>query len=141
MRFKRRLTTQVNANLIPMIDVVFQLVIFFMVSSTFIITPGISLVFPDSSTAEPVLMSRLVVTVLSRDEVYLNKERYTLPGLDKRLSELSEEEREEIKTVVLEGDRGISYSLTVEILDVLRRNGFKGINLRTREYGAPPVSD
>ena len=131
MRFKRRLTTQVNVNLIPMIDIVFQLVVFFMISSTFIITPGISLVLPTSTTSEPVIMSKLVLTVISRDEVYFNKEEYTLDGLDKRLSELTEKEREEIKTVVLEGDRGISYSLMVEILDVLRRNGFKGINLRT----------
>ena len=133
MRFKRRLSPQANVNLIPMIDVVFQLVVFFMVSTTFIITPGISLVLPDSSTAEPVLMSRLVVTVISRDEVYLNKERYTLGGLDESLGALSEQEREEIKTVVLEGDRSVSYSLMVEVLDTLRRNGFKGINLRTRE--------
>jgi biopolymer transport protein ExbD len=133
MRFKRRLSPQANVNLIPMIDVVFQLVIFFMVSTTFIITPGISLVLPDSSTAEAVLMSRLVVTVISRDEVYLNKERYSLSGLDESLSNLSEQEREEIKTVVLEGDRSVSYSLMVEVLDTLRRNGFKGINLRTRE--------
>jgi biopolymer transport protein ExbD len=35
--------------------------------------------------------------------------------------------------VILEGDRSISYSLLVEILDVLRRNGFKGVNLRTRD--------
>ncbi|MBA7703813.1 Tol-Pal system protein TolR [subsurface metagenome] len=133
MRFKRRLSTQSNVNLIPMIDVVFQLVVFFMVSTTFVITPGISLVLPASSTAEPVLMSRLVVTVLSRDEVYLNKEKYNLAGLDKKLSELTEQERQEIKTVVLEADHGVSYSLMVMVLDVLRRNGFKGINLRTRE--------
>ena len=133
MRFKRRLSPQANVNLIPMIDVVFQLVVFFMVSTTFIITPGISLVLPDSSTSEPVLMSRLVITVISRDEVYLNKERYTLGGLDESLAALSDAEREDIKTVVLEGDRSVSYSLMVEVLDTLRRNGFKGINLRTRE--------
>ena len=133
MSFKRRLTPQANVNLIPMIDVVFQLVVFFMVSSTFIITPGISLVLPDSSTSEPVLMSRLVITVISKQEVYLNKERYTLSGLDESLADLSESEREDIKTVVLEGDRSVSYSLMVEVLDTLRRNGFKGVNLRTRE--------
>ena len=133
MRFRRRLKPQVNVNLIPMIDVVFQLVIFFMVSTTFIITPGISLVLPSSQTSEPVLMSRLVITVISKNEVYLNKERHTVSTLNERLGELSEEEKEDIKTVVLGGDQNMSYSLTVEILDVLRRNGFKGINLRTRD--------
>jgi biopolymer transport protein ExbD len=133
MRFRRRLTAQSAPNLIPMIDVVFQLVVFFMVSTTFIITPGISLVLPSSQTAEPVAMSRLVVTVVARDEIYLNKEQHTLNSLGRRLAEIGEQEKEQIKTVILEGDRSVSYSLLVEILDVLRRNGFKGVNLRTRE--------
>ena len=133
MQFRRRLKPQVNVNLVPMIDVVFQLVIFFMVSSTFILTPGISIIFPSSTTSEPVVMSKLVVTVVSREEVYFNKEKFEIWELDKKLSSITEEERSDIKTVVLEGDRGISYSLLIEVLDLLRRNGFRGINLRTRE--------
>lgn len=133
MQFRRRLKPQVNMNLVPMIDVVFQLVIFFMVSSTFILTPGISLIFPSSTTSEPVVMSKLVLTVVSREEVYFNKEKFEIRELDEKLSSITEEERSDIKTVVLEGDRGISYSLLIEVLDLLRRNGFKAINLRTRE--------
>ncbi len=133
MQFRRRLKPQVNVNLVPMIDVVFQLVIFFMVSSTFILTPGITIIFPASTTSEPVAMSKIVVTVVSREEVYFNKEKYGIRELDEKLSSITEEERSGIKTVVLEGDRGISYSLLIEVLDLLRRNGFKGINLRTRE--------
>lgn len=133
MQFRRRLKPQVNVNLVPMIDVVFQLVIFFMVSSTFILTPGISIIFPSSTTSEPVVMSKLVVTVVSREEVYFNKEKYGIRELDEKLSTITEEERSDIKTVVLEGDRGISYSLLIEVLDLLRRNGFRAINLRTRE--------
>ena len=133
MRFKRRMTTQVNVNLVPMIDVVFQLVIFFMVSTTFILAPGISIVLPGSSTSEPVVMGKLIVTVVSRDEIYLNKEKFNLDGLEKKLSALTSEEKEKIRTVVLQGDQSVSYSLIIEILDILRKNGFKGVNLRTRE--------
>lgn len=133
MRFRRQLSTRTNVELIPLIDVVFQLVIFFMVSTTFILTPGISLVLPSSETSEPVVVSRLIVTVVSRNELYLNKERYDLKGLDKRLSVITDEERSEIRTVVIEGDEKVSYRLMVEILDVLRKNGFSGINLRTKE--------
>ena len=133
MRFKRRMTTQVNVNLVPMIDVVFQLVIFFMVSTTFILAPGISIVLPGSSTSEPVVMGKLIVTVVSRDEIYLNKEKFNLDGLEKKLSALTLKEKEKIRTVVLQGDQSVSYRLIIEILDILRKNGFKGVNLRTRE--------
>ena len=132
MRFERRLKTRTNVELVPLIDVVFQLVVFFMVSTTFILTPGISLVLPRSTTSEPVVMTKLVITVMSKDEVYLNKEKYDIGGLDRRLSELTEEEKEEIKTVVVEGDEKVSYTLLVDVLDVLRMNGFKGVNLKTR---------
>ena len=112
--------------------VVFQLIIYFMVATTIIITPGIALVLPSSATAEPTALSRLVVTVISREEVYFNKERYTINSLNARLAGVSEKERKDIKSVVLDGDRAISYSLLVEVLDALRRNGFKAINLRMR---------
>ena len=133
MRFRRRLSPDTSVNMVPMIDVVFQLIIYFMVYTTIIITPGISLILPTSTTAEPTIMSKLVITVASREEIYFNKERHTMESFSRRLSQVSAKEREEIKTVVLEGDRSISYALLVEILDALRRSGFKGINLRTRQ--------
>jgi biopolymer transport protein ExbD len=132
MRFRRKLSPETSLNMVPMIDVVFQLIIYFMVATTIIITPGIALVLPSSATAEPTAMSRLVITVVSREEVYVNKERYTMSSLNARLAGVSEKEKKEIKSVVLDGDRTISYSLLVEVLDALRRHGFKAINLRMR---------
>lgn len=133
MRFRRRLKAHAIVDLVPMIDVVFQLILFFLVSTTFAILPGISLKLPESTSAEPTAMTRLAVAVVSRDEVYLNKDRLTLEGLDAALSKLSEAQRKEIKSVTLEADRSISYALTIEVLDVLRKHGFRGINLHTLE--------
>ena len=133
MRFKRRLMPQANVDLVPMIDIVFQLVIFFMVSTTFILTPGISLVLPGSTTSEPLVMTKFVVTVISENEIYLNKDRFTLSGLDSKLESMTVAEKKGVKTVVVEGDRAVSYDLMIKVLDVLRKNGFKGINLKTRD--------
>lgn len=136
MKFQRRLSTRVDVNLVPMIDVVFQLVIFFMVSTTFSVNPGISLALPESSTSEPVAMTNLVVSILSEEEIYLNREEYNIYNIGNALAEIGQEARDEIRTVVVEGDKNISYDLMVRVLDLLRRNNFKGINLRTR-----PVQD
>ena len=132
MHFRKRLSPTVKADMIPMIDVVFQLVIFFMVSSTFLQTPGISIVLPESATSESVTMTRLVVTVVSEDEVYLNKDAYTIGGLRQALGSMTEEEKEAVTAVVIEGDEDVSYQLLVEVLDLLRLNRFKGVNLRMR---------
>jgi len=142
MQFRRRLSRNANVDLIPMIDVVFQLVVFFMVSSTFIMTPGINLDLPGSTSSEPVVVTRTVVSVVSSDEVYLNRERFTLQELDLALrtasatdtqGELGPGEEAPMRSVVIEADRSVSYELMVQVLDVLRRNGYRGVNLRTRE--------
>jgi biopolymer transport protein ExbD len=133
VRFRRRLVSRSVVDLVPMIDVVFQLILFFLVSTTFAILPGITLQLPQSSTAEPTAMTRLAVAVVSRDEVYLNTERMNLAELEVRLIQLSGAERAEIKSVTLEADRSIPYGLTIEVLDALRKGGFRGINLHTLE--------
>ena len=138
MQFRRRLAPINQINLIPMIDISFQLVFFFMVTSTFVVTPGIRLLLPHSSTAEPVVMTRLVVTVVSPQEIYLNKQKYTLESLNTHLSQLSPKERQSVHSVVLEGDKSISYDLMIKVLDDLRKNGFTGVNLKLLQTQSGP---
>ncbi len=133
MEFQRRLKPAVNLDLVPMIDVVFQLVLFFLVSSTFIVTPALNLNLPESSTAEPVLASRLVVSVVSEEEIYLNRERTSLEGLEASLGRLPVEPADKMSSIIVEGDQGVSYKLMIQVLDVLRREGYRGIGLKTRE--------
>lgn len=133
MRFKRRLSPEARVDLVPMIDVVFQLVIFFMVTSTFLMTPGINIVMPTSTTTEPVIMSKLVVTVSSQEEIYINRDRYSLAELDDGLSSIGEEMKEEIESVVLEVDADVPYELLIRVMDRLRKNGFSQQSFRLRE--------
>ncbi|MEA1911426.1 MAG: biopolymer transporter ExbD, partial [Spirochaetota bacterium] len=88
---------------------------------------------PDSSTAEPVVITNLIVTIVSEDELYLNDERSSVSMLGEQLGPFSQSLSEDNQNVVIEGDRQASYSLMVEVLDILRENGFTGINLRMRE--------
>ncbi len=139
MHFRRRLSPNANVDLIPMIDVVFQLVLFFMVSSTFVMTPGIALDLPESTSSEPVVLNRLVITVASSSEVYLNRERVALTDLDTRLRELvGNGADDDPMSAVIEGDRLVPYETLVAVLDILRRNGYRGIALRTLEAEGGP---
>jgi biopolymer transport protein ExbD len=133
MRFRKTLDIKAEVNLVPMIDVVFQLILFFMVSTTILITPGITLSLPQTTDSEQVMMNRMVVTVVSENEVYLNKDKYDLAGLDKALAAIGEKEKTDMKSVVMEADRTTSYELMVKVLGVLGKNGLKGVNLKTRK--------
>lgn len=134
MKFRRRLELQSNLNLVPMVDVVFQLVLFFLVSTTFVLAPGIKLTLPASGTAESVVMEQLVVTVVSRDEVYMNKDRLgSLADLNARIAAMPEAEKKQVGAVIIEAGEDAPYGLMVQTLDVLRKNGFKNAGLRTRD--------
>ena len=135
MRFRRRLSPEARVDLVPMIDVVFQLVVFFMVTSTFIMGPGIKLTLPTSTTTETVVMKdfELVVSITPGELIYLNRDGYALEDLDGALGSFSEEQRERIESVIVEGDENISYELMIRVLDILRKNGFSNVSLKLRE--------
>ncbi len=139
MKERRGLKPQTSVNLVPMIDVVFQLVIFFMVSTTFKVVPGIELDLPESRTAEAVTLTPLVLSVGGRDEIYVNDREVTLGGLEGALRDVvgGESPHPEEHPVVVEGDSAVPYDLMVDVLDVLRVLGFHAASLRTRDPNAP----
>jgi biopolymer transport protein ExbD len=114
--------------MIPMIDVVFQLILFFLVSTTFSMLPGISLNLPESTSAEAAEITSLSLTIINRDEIYFNKDKITLDNLESALINV---QKNDTQPVTLEADESISYGLIIEILDILRQSGLQNINLRT----------
>ncbi len=137
MRFRRKFEPQASINLVPMVDVVFQLVLFFLVSTTLALVPGIRLKLPASGTTERVPVRQLVVTIASPTELWLNNDPVASPAdLDKRIAAMSEADRKVLESVIIEADQQVPYGLMVEVLDALRRNGLKDVGLRTRGRGA-----
>ncbi len=135
-RRTKRVGTQVD--LIPMIDVVFQLILFFLVSTTFIQLPGISLTLPSSSTADAVETKGITLTVLNDGRMWLDDASVTIEDLETRLFEIQEAEIQEGRTVDsfpvrLEADELVTNGAIVELFDVFRKNGFLSIHLRTTE--------
>ncbi|MFW5826206.1 MAG: ExbD/TolR family protein [bacterium] len=136
MHFRRRLSPNANVDLIPMIDVVFQLVVFFMVSSTFVMTPGIALDLPESTSSEPVVINRVVVTIASESRIYLNRDEVSYDELDAQLAALEQQSERldaEARSAIIEANAAVPYETIVSVLDVMRRNGYRGIALRTLE--------
>lgn len=132
MRIERRLKPRINVDLTPLIDVVFQLVIFFMISSTFKTAPGIELKLPDSGTSSAITLTELSVIAVSDEEVYVNKTRTTLAGAEAVIgAELEGRSVSEVQAV-LEAGAEAPYQLVVSLLDALRRNGIDAVGLSTR---------
>ena len=124
MRLKRRSHLKANVDLIPMIDIVFQLILFFLVSTTFAILPGIKVNLPESSTAKGEAKASGIM--------YFNDRQVTFETLDECLEKFDTEEKPRSEyPVTLEADSEVTNGTIVTVFDVLRKNGFSAVNLRT----------
>ena len=133
MKFQRRLKPQVVVDLTPLIDIVFQLVVFFMVSSVFNTAPGIELALPESTSSTSVAITEMIITIEDKDTVYLNQKAYNMETIDEAVSAFEFDPTDEGENVVLESANDIPYQMIITILDVLRNNGYEAVNLVTLE--------
>lgn len=132
----RRLTQRTGVDMTPLIDVILQLIIFFMITTTFRAAPGISLDLPGSQTAQSVSSSALSVVVMSENEIYVDKMRTTLGGLPAVLKQRVAGSDSGSVRAVLEGRASASYQLIVSVLDAFRMNGIENVGLITRKEKA-----
>lgn len=137
MRKSRRgsRSNSAQVDLVPMIDIVFQLILFFLVSTTFALLPGITLNLPESSTSEGVSTAGITITMKENGQIWYKDTEVDLETLSKELEsfdKVSFEERAEYP-INLEADSLVTNGQIVTVFDILRQNGFSAVNLRTTE--------
>jgi biopolymer transport protein ExbD len=138
MKPERRLRPATNVNLVPLIDVLLILIIFFMITTTFKVAPGISLTLPSSTTSQNVQSSVVRVVAVSDSEIYVDRVRTNLAGLPALIKQRAGSGDPSTLKATLEGDKSASYQLMISVLDALRRNGIDAVGLRTRPTGGSP---
>ncbi|MDX9827394.1 MAG: biopolymer transporter ExbD [Spirochaetia bacterium] len=132
----RRLVKKTGIDMTPLIDVILQLIIFFMITTTFRAAPGISLDLPGSRTAQSVSSTALSVVVMSENEIYVDKTRTSLEGLADTLKQRVAGSDSGSLRAVLEGRASASYQLIISVLDAFRMNGIENVGLITRKEKA-----
>lgn len=121
-------------DLTPMIDVVFQLILFFLVSTTFALLPAINVNLPESSTAQGAEIAGITITVQSNGKMWFNDEQVSLKTLGQKLASFdTEDKKKDEYPVTLEADENVTNGSIVKIFDILREQGFVSINLRTSD--------
>lgn len=133
MRLRRRKgQIQSNIDMTPMLDIVFQLILFFLVSTTFAVLPGIKLNLPQSRTSEGTSGSGITIYASVEGKYYFNEKEVSLDDLSVELLsyDTGSVERENFP-VSVEADALVTNGAVVKIFDVLRESGYSVINLRT----------
>ena len=130
----RRKSIHATDDMTPMIDVVFQLIIFFLVSTTFAVLPGINLNLPESSTAESTSNLGITITCEKNGNLYFNDKKVSFKSLGDELSKFDTKKTKKTEfPITIEADDLVTNGTIVKLFDVIRQNGYASINLRTTD--------
>jgi biopolymer transport protein ExbD/biopolymer transport protein TolR len=120
-----------SLDITPLVDLVFLLIIFFLLSTTFNVSPGIRLDLPEASS-QKIRKEKKEIT-LSVDQsgvVYVDKDPVDPSSLLSRLLVWAHEDRD--TTVLIKGDRNTGYGQMVDILGAVKQSGLHRIAIMTQ---------
>jgi len=109
-------------DLTPMIDVVFQLLIFFMVTAVFAITPGLDIKLPEAEESEAPDKENLFVVVDQDGNMKLNHKTVTFANLKEELK-IKRELLDDTTLIIIQGDERATHGQIVQIMDIARQVG------------------
>lgn len=134
MKIRQRPTKRARIEIIPMIDVIFFLLVFFMVSSmamTRINSLPVSL--PKTSAQPEALKQNVILTVKKNGGIYINKAPVTLETLGNQLAYEMHDRPQDV--VVVNADEGVNYGLVVQVMDRAKQIGVRKFALATHASG------
>lgn len=126
MEFLRVKKSALSLDMAPMIDIVFQLLIFFMLTLSFA-SPAIKLNLPKAIEHDIKQPEKIVVSIDKSANIFVNAQKVRMSNLGIFLAEKLNVVSE--KSIHIRGDEEMPYRLFVEVMDIARRAGASQINI------------
>ena len=130
MEFEGLRRSSHTPNLTPLIDIVFLLLVFFMLTAHFVEDEAITIALPEAQSSTELKQDEVVqVLVDAQGRAYINGEEIAITELEMRLRiELQDRDN---KWVTLRGDQGTDLAKAVAVLDAARRAGADAVDIVT----------
>ena len=130
MKFKKKKSPDISLEITPLVDVIFLLLIFFVLSTQFIDLKTMSIDLPsiDKKTMSNLPENRVKIEISKEGEVLINNSminEFSLKSLNEELSLIPSN----IKTAIISADSDTRYQYIVTIMESLNSNGFKNIQI------------
>ena len=130
MKFKKKKSPDISLEITPLVDVIFLLLIFFVLSTQFIDLKTMSIDLPsiDKKTMSNLPENRVKIEISKEGEVLINNttiREFSLKSLNEELSLIPSN----IKTAIISADSDTRYQYIVTIMESLNSNGFKNIQI------------
>ncbi len=132
MKFKRKVFIETgHLDIAPLIDIVFLLLIFFMLTSSFIFQPGIKVNLPKAITGEIIQRENLILVIDKNNKVYVEDRIMT----EEELRSMLNIARQKAQPILIKADRRASLGEVVRIWDLCRQENIEKINIATTQEG------
>lgn len=120
MRLQEESDLPPRINILPMIDVIFAILVFFIVSSLYLTrSEGLPVNLPSASSTEVQKNTQIVVSLNDLGELSINSEPTQIEQLETEIQKLMSAESS--TTVIINADRTVEHGRVVEVIDLLRQ--------------------
>jgi biopolymer transport protein ExbD len=128
---KKRPRYQIQAPLTALIDIVFLLLIYFLLTTNFMVDEGIAIKLPQAKASMPQTEQTITVYVDRNGRSYLDDREISFTELFKRLKAMIGDRND--KLVVVRADRGVILNKAVKVMDVAKAAGAGRLCLATEK--------
>ena len=126
-RYSDQVTEEPGIDLTPMLDVVFIMLIFFIVTSTFIKESGVEVNRPQADTASSKENANILIAVTADGQIWLDKQAVDVRSVRGHVERLRQEHPEGL--VVVQADQDARTGLVVQVMDQARLAGVHDVAL------------
>lgn len=132
MIFRKRRRIRPQVNITSLIDVVLLLLIFFMISTTFVTQPGIRVNLPKAKSRTKDIAQELnTVIITAENTIFINRQKVSgMEELRNVFVELRQEYQGDL--IVVKADENVAHGLVVGVMDIAKSSGFSRIAIATR---------
>ena len=127
MKFSRDKSVRPDLNITPLIDVVLMLLIFFMISTSFIFQPGIMIKLPKATQSDTTTPRGAQVMITAEGDVYFERIRSTLDELREQMLKHSDK-----SLLLIKADQNVPHGTVVQAMNHAKAAGFQRIAIATR---------
>ena len=129
-RRNRRKAEEQGLDLTPMMDIVFIMLIFFIVTTSFVKETGVDINRPNAETAERDEKGNILVAITQNNEIWIDKRRIDLKAVRANIERLMIEYPE--GSVIIQADKEARSGLLVETMDQIRLAGVQNISIAAK---------
>lgn len=118
-------------NMTPMLDVVFIMLIFFIVTATFVKEAGIDVNRPEAATAVQKERANILVAISDKGEIWINKRRIDVRAVQANIERLRAENPQ--GSVVIQADKKATTETLIKVMDASRAAGVYDVSIAAQE--------